>query len=356
MGCERRSTRSLRATISRCTRPANRSPTEDQVSRLASPKKYVETPQASGFAEVSRASETNRSAPGAVGERRPGRSPRPGASAQRGRGQERLDADRHQPALDPLGEVVQDRVGDRGVVVGQVVPAADVDHHDLAAEVGAGLADPLLGAQRVGGAALDHRREPGQGLERGRAAGAVGRDAEVALELAHARLGLRAEVAVDAADPEPEVEQPPLQGVDVVAGHQVAGEVGQDPVAEPPAGLVEAAEGQRTDDAVDGQAALLLEGAYGELDALVVRRLGGADAGLLGDISSVAQKIDPLEQTDDLGDGGTGVPEPEDRVHAGDCNPPAAASRPQAMKSASSLSSAALGRAPTICLTTSPSL
>ena len=92
-------------------------------------------------------------------------------------------------------------------------------------------------------------------------------------------LGLRTEVAVDPADLEAEVEQPALQGVDVVAGHQVAGQVGQDPVAEPPAGLVEATEGQRADDAVDGQAALLLEGAYGELDALVVhraRRLSGS--------------------------------------------------------------------------------
>ena len=188
------------------------------------------------------------------------------------------------------------------------MPAAHVDDHGLAAEVGAGLADPLLGAQRVGRTALDHRGEPGQGLEGGGAAGAVGRDAEVALELAHTGLGLGAEEAVEAAHPEAEVEHPALEGVDVVAGHQVAGEVGQDPVAEAPARLVEATEGQRTHDAVDGQPALLLEGAYGELDALVVHRLRGADPGLFRDVSSIAQKIDPLEQTDDLGDGGTRVP------------------------------------------------
>ena len=92
--------------------------------------------------------------------------------------------------------------------------------------------------------------------------------------------------------------------------------MGQDAVTEAPAGLVETTEGQRADDAVDGQAALLLEGADGELDAVVVRRLGGTDAGLVRDIGSVAQKIDPLQQTDDLGDRGTGVTVPEDRVHA----------------------------------------
>ncbi len=238
------------------------------MSRLASPKKYVETPHASWLVEASSASETNRSAPvrlanAARSASSPGRGPAR-------RGQERLYAGGDEATLHALGEVVQDRVGGLGVLVGEVVAAADVDDHDLAAEMGAGLADPLLGAQRVGGAALDHRAQPGQRLERRRAAGAVGRDAEVALELAYAGLGLRAEVAVDPADLEAEVEQPALQGVDVVAGHQPPGQVGQDAVAELPAGLVETTEGQRADDAVDGEAALLLEGAYGELDVAVV--------------------------------------------------------------------------------------
>ena len=196
---------------------------------------------------------------------------------------------------------------------------ADVDHHDLAAEVGPCFADVLLGAQRVGGAALDHRAEPGQGLERRGTAGAVGRDAEVALELPDAALGLGPEVAVHAADLEAEVEQAALQRVDVVTDQQVAGEVGQDPVAEPPARLVEAPERQRTDDAVDGQAALLLEGAYGELDAPVVLRGHLELVEVTG--CAVVQQTDPLEQTGDLGDGGTRVPEPEDHVHAGETRP-----------------------------------
>ena len=98
-----------------------------------------------------------------------------------------------------------------------------VDDDDLAGEAaGPARADPLLRAHRVGAAARDHRREPGQGLERGRAAGAVGRDPDVALELPHRPLGVRAEAPVDPADLEAELEEAPLQGDDVVAGLQAA--------------------------------------------------------------------------------------------------------------------------------------
>jgi len=89
--------------------------------------------------------------------------------------------------------------------------------------------------------------------------------------------------------------------------------VGEDPVAEPPASLVEAPEGQRSDDPVHGEPALLLEGAHRELDVVVVRR-PARSRGVLG--RSIAQKTDPREQTGDLGDGGTRVPEAEDCVHA----------------------------------------
>jgi hypothetical protein len=74
----------------------------------------------------------------------------------------------------------------------------------------------------------------------------------------------------------------------------------QDPVAEAPAGLVEAAEGQGTDDAVDGETAFLLEGAHGELDPIVEARVAGG-----GVLSRIAQKTDPMEKTGDLGDCGT---------------------------------------------------
>ena len=99
-------------------------------------------------------------------------------------------------------------------------------------------------------------------LERRRAAGAVGGDADVALELAQRLLGLDTEQAVDAAAVEAHVEQPLLQRADVVAGHQPRGHVGQDPVAEAPAGLVQRVVGRAADDAVDGEPALLLERAH----------------------------------------------------------------------------------------------
>jgi hypothetical protein len=95
--------------------------------------------------------------------------------------------------------------------------------------------------------------------------------------------------------------------------------VGEDPVAEPPPRFVEAPKGQRTDGAVHGQAALLLEGAYGELDASVELRSLAELVEVTG--CAVVQQTDPLEQTGDLGDGGTRVPEPEDRVHAGETRP-----------------------------------
>ena len=107
---------------------------------------------------------------------------------------------------------------------------------------------------------------------------------------------------------------------DVVAGQEIPREVGEDAVAEPPARLVEATERQRPDDAVDGEPALLLEGAHGKLYAVVEE---GAQGWLTLE-RSIAQKTDPLEQTGDLGDCGTGVPVPDDpgvrAHHSRDCS------------------------------------
>ena len=240
------------------------------MSRLASPKKYVETPHASGLVEASRASETNRSAPVRLANAARSASS-PGASAQRGvvrKACTPMATSRPSTRWARSCRIASD---DRGVArSGRLWPRPTSMTTILPPRWGPASRIRSWARSALGAPPLTIGREPRQRLEGGRAAGAVGRDAEVALELAHPGLGLRAEVAVDAADPEAEVEQPALQGVDVVAGHQVAGQVGQDPVAEPPAGLVEATEGQRADDAVDGEAALLLEGAYGELD--VARR------------------------------------------------------------------------------------
>ena len=68
-----------------------------------------------------------------------------------------------------------------------------IDHHDLAGELGAVAAQPLLHAHRVGPAPAHHRRESGERLQGRGSAGAVRRDADVALELADRELGLVAE-------------------------------------------------------------------------------------------------------------------------------------------------------------------
>ena len=132
----------------------------------------------------------------------------------------------------------------------------------------AGLAQPAV-AHRDG-EAFEQR------LEGRRPARAVGRDPDVALELPHRELGLPAEPAVDPADLEAEVEQPLLERDHVVAGEHRAGRVGQQPVTEPPPRLLERAVGVGTDDAVDGEATLLLERPHGAVEAVVeVVRVGG---------------------------------------------------------------------------------
>ncbi len=197
-----------------------------------------------------------------------------------------------------------------------------VDRDDLAGQLRALAPDPLLGAHRVGAAPAHHRGEPGQRLQGGRPAGAVGRDADVALEVAHGLLGLVAVAAVDLADLEAEVEQPLLECDHVVAGEHVARDVGQQPVAEPPPGLLQHAVGARTDDAVDGQAALLLELADRPVEALV-ERVGaglrrdrvGRGAIRLGRCAGVAGtgQAEERQARPDLRDRCSAVAESEDR-------------------------------------------
>ena len=69
-----------------------------------------------------------------------------------------------------------------------------------------------------------------------------GAHSDVALEVAQRLFGLDTEQAVHAAAVEAHVEQALLEGGDVVAGYQPGRHVGQDPVAESPARLVERVE------------------------------------------------------------------------------------------------------------------
>src|SRR5207302_8233767 len=92
----------------------------------------------------------------------------------------------------------------------------------------------------------------------------VRRQAVVPLELADGGFGLRAEDAVDTSGVESEGREAILKVAHVVPAEVGRGEV-QDPVAESPGCLDELAPGFFPDDAVDVQAALLLEGYHAHL-------------------------------------------------------------------------------------------
>ena len=221
------------------------------------------------------------------------------------RGEERLHPGGHQPPLDPPREVGGDQVGE--LAQGRVLGGAGrgVDDHDLPAQLWSGPPDPLFRAQRVRAAAADAGSQPGQGLQGGRTAGAVRGDADVALELTYGALGDGPEATVHPADLEAEVEEPALQGQDVVAGEQAPWKVHQHPVAEGPPGLVEGAEGGQVDHPVGGETALLLEGPHRALDLDVVVAVGRA-GGAVGQETGLHQTVA------DLGDGVALVAEPED--------------------------------------------
>ena len=186
-----------------------------------------------------------------------------------GPGEQDLGAERGQPALDAH----RDRVAQVGVD-----GVARIEDDDLVGDAGLQLGQRDVLAQAGGVAARDGAHEPVEGAEGVGSAGAVGGDADALLELAQRCVGLHAEQAVGPAGGEAEGVQAPLQLGDVVAGHEVAGDVGEHAVAELPARLLEAPEGVRPDDPVDGDPALLLEGAHGTIELVVeVERITGGD-------------------------------------------------------------------------------
>ncbi len=161
-----------------------------------------------------------------------------------------------------------------------------IEHDDLVRDARLQLGEGDVLAQARGTATGDRPDEAVEGAEGVRAAGAVGGDADALLELAQGSVGLRAEQPVGPAGREAELVEPALQLGDVVAGHQVPGDEGQDAVAELPARLLETAEGVRPDDPVDRDAALLLEGAHGTVELVVEeRRRVGGDVAAEGQLS-----------------------------------------------------------------------
>ena len=305
------------------------------------PKKYVETPRSAGSAAGSTSSETHRwaSARLAKAARTLSSSSWPACGTDRNAWTPVASS---RPSTRRARSVLargrgRDGPGRRRITGG------GVDDDDLVAQPGAGAADPLLGAHRVGPAPGDPGRQPGQGLEGGRSARAVGGHADVVLELAHRALGHRAEPPVDAAGLEAELEQLALQGDHVVAGLHAAGQVHQDAVAEAPVRLLERAVGRRptTPSALRPRCCWKARTARS--------RAASYSAGsprLAAGISSSA--------TSRCLSCSTSAPGPRAgrprRFRSGRGRRSSA----QPMKSASSLRIADFGRAPTICLTTSP--
>ena len=144
-----------------------------------------------------------------------------------------------------------------------------VDDDELAGHCWPAVVQPFVFAQLVGFAA-DHRaHELTQRPEGRRPAGAVGGQADVALEFAKRILGTDAEHPVCPAAVEAHIDQAVLQRGDVVADVRMPHGERQGAIAKPPARFVERPIGLAIDDAIDAQAALLLKAADGVIATLV---------------------------------------------------------------------------------------
>jgi hypothetical protein len=120
------------------------------------------------------------------------------------------------------------------------------------------------------------RPEQSQRPQRRRATHAVGDLGEVALEGPQRPLGLLVEDPTRPARVVAELEQPLLEGEDVVAAHRGGDEQCEHPVAEPPPGLAQLPVRGGADDAVGDEPAALLEGAHRVLERDVEMLLGAA--------------------------------------------------------------------------------
>ena len=144
-----------------------------------------------------------------------------------------------------------------------------IQHDHLVGDAGLQLRQGQLLAQMRRIATGHRAHETVEGAEGVRTADAVGRDAHALLELTQGGVGVPAEEAVGSARREAELVQAPLEFRDVVTGHEVTGHVGEHAVTELPSRLVQPPEGVRADDAVDGDAALLLERTHGTVELVI---------------------------------------------------------------------------------------
>jgi hypothetical protein len=146
---------------------------------------------------------------------------------------------------------------------------ARVDHDELACHRRPAMVQPFVLAQLVGPATDHSAGELAQGSKRRRSASAVGRQANVALELAQGVLGSGAEHAIGATAVETHVDQPVLKTSHVIAHVWVPDRERQRAVAKPPPRLVEGAVRLAIDDSIDSQTPLLLEASNGSVARLI---------------------------------------------------------------------------------------
>jgi len=108
-----------------------------------------------------------------------------------------------------------------------------------------------------------------EGTEGFRSASAVGGDPDTSLEFPKRSIGVGSEDSIGPPGVEAEFGETSLELSDVVAAHHVAGHVGQHAVTQLPAGFIQSTESVGSDDAVDGDAALLLEGADRSIEVVI---------------------------------------------------------------------------------------
>ncbi|SKY14964.1 Uncharacterised protein [Mycobacteroides abscessus subsp. abscessus] len=193
--------------------------------------------------------------------------------------QERFHSCSGHPALEACGEIPQHagfQLGD-GSCRKCVHPSGSrIDDDPLTGQLRAGASNMLFLADRIRRPAGHTGTEPVECAQRRRTANAVGRESVLALVEAHRVVGALPEDAVDESGVVAEVLQSALECGDVVADHGSRQSIQEHARAELIRRLAQRPIRRLADNAVDDQAALLLERAHGMVDIDVEEGVLGA--------------------------------------------------------------------------------
>lgn len=175
-------------------------------------------------------------------------------------GKQRLGTECGQATLDP---------NSNGVADIRIDGAARIDNDHLVGNPGLQIRQFHVLAE-FGGVSTDNGADESiEGTEGLRPAGAIGNHTHAGLKFPERVIGVRTEDAIGPARVEAEFGESSLQHRDVVADHHVSGNIGQHAITELPPGFIESAEGIRTNDAVDGDTAFLLESTNSSIEFVV---------------------------------------------------------------------------------------